>query len=44
MPNKNPALTKAPDFELIDTQGKAIHLAAVYAQKPVVLVMMRGFT
>jgi peroxiredoxin len=43
MPNKISELATAPDFELLDTQGKTVHLAEIYAQKPVVLVLMRGF-
>jgi hypothetical protein len=43
VPNKIPVLAASPDFELPDTTGKVIHLAEVYASKPVVLVLMRGF-
>ena len=32
----------APDFELLDTQGRTIHLSD-YRGKPVVLVLLRGF-
>jgi peroxiredoxin len=32
----------APDFELLDTQGRAIRLSD-YRGKPVVLVLLRGF-
>lgn len=38
-----PVLAAAPDFKLTDTQGKTIHLAEIYAQKPVVLVLLRAF-
>jgi peroxiredoxin len=33
----------APDFELIDTQGKTIRLSEFRGKKIVVLVLMRGF-
>jgi len=33
----------APDFELIDTQGKTIRLSEYRDKKIVVLVLMRGF-
>jgi peroxiredoxin len=39
---QTPPLTVAPDFELTDTQGRAIRLSA-YRGKPVVLVLLRGF-
>ena len=32
----------APDFELLDTQGRSIRLSD-YRGKPVVLVLLRGF-
>jgi peroxiredoxin len=35
-------LTLAPDFELLDTQGRTIRLSD-YRGKPVVLVLLRGF-
>ena len=34
---------QAPDFELADTRGETIRLS-VYRGKPVVLVLLRGFT
>lgn len=34
---------QAPDFELLDTGGRMIHLTD-YRGKPVVLVLLRGFT
>jgi peroxiredoxin len=43
MANKLAVLANAPDFELIDTTGAAIHLAEINKEKPVVLVLMRGF-
>jgi peroxiredoxin len=33
----------APDFELIDTQGRTIRLSEFRNKKIVVLVLMRGF-
>ena len=42
MSNQNAPQTLAPDFELSDTQGRAIRLNA-YRGKPVVLVLLRGF-
>jgi peroxiredoxin len=37
-----PETYEAPDFELIDTQGRPIRLSA-FRGKPVVLVLLRGF-
>jgi peroxiredoxin len=34
---------KAPDFELQDTKGNAIHLADYHGKQSVVLVLTRGF-
>jgi peroxiredoxin len=34
----------APDFELVDTQGRTIRLSEFRGKKIVVLVLMRGFT
>lgn len=36
--------TKAPDFELPDTQGNLVSLSNFYGKKSVVLVLTRGFT
>ena len=33
----------APDFELVDTQSRIIHLSEMRNKKIVVLVLMRGF-
>jgi len=33
----------APDFELVDTQGRTIRLSELWGKKIVVLVLMRGF-
>jgi len=33
----------APDFELVDTQGRTVRLSEVRDRKIVVLVLMRGF-
>ena len=33
----------APDFELVDTQGRTIRLSELRGKKVVVLVLMRGF-
>ncbi|HZU86698.1 MAG TPA: redoxin domain-containing protein [Anaerolineaceae bacterium] len=35
--------TIAPDFELVDTQGKTVRLADFSGKKSVVLVLTRGF-
>jgi len=35
--------TLAPDFELIDTQGRTISLSNYRERQPVVLVLTRGF-
>jgi peroxiredoxin Q/BCP len=35
--------TPAPDFELVDTQGKTIRLSDYRGNKIVVLVLNRGF-
>jgi peroxiredoxin len=43
MASKLAVLAKAPDFELVDTSGAKIHLAEINREKPVVLVLMRGF-
>ena len=37
-----PELVTAPDFELKDTQGRAVRLSA-FRGRPVVLVLLRGF-
>jgi len=36
--------TTAPDFALIDTQGRSVGLSDYQGQKHVVLVFNRGFT
>jgi peroxiredoxin len=33
----------APDFELLDTQGRTVRLSEHLEKNPVVLVFMRGF-
>ena len=43
MQQKIKANVIAPDFELIDTQGRAIRLSELRGKKIVVLVLMRGF-
>jgi len=35
--------TKAPDFTLVDTQGKSVSLSDYRGKKHVVLVFNRGF-
>ena len=35
--------TIAPDFELADVNGKAIHLSEFKGKKNIVLVFLRGF-
>jgi peroxiredoxin len=35
---------QAPDFELIDTQGRTVNLTEYLTKGPVVLVLLRGFT
>jgi hypothetical protein len=34
---------RAPDFELVDTQGRTVHLSEHLNKAPVVLVLLRGF-
>lgn len=34
----------APDFTLLDTLDRSIHLAEIYQRQPVLLVLTRGFT
>ncbi len=33
----------APDFELADTEGRAVRLSDLHGAKPVVLAFLRGF-
>lgn len=43
-PAKIPAVgDKAPDFSLMDLEGKAVSLATLNADSPVVLVVLRGY-
>ncbi|HTX79555.1 MAG TPA: hypothetical protein VMC62_07800 [Longilinea sp.] len=35
--------TVSPDFELIDTKGRSIHLSDYRGKQHVVLVLLRGF-
>ena len=34
---------QAPDFELVDTQGRSVNLSEYLSKGPVVLVLLRGF-
>lgn len=43
MSNKIELNTRAPDFELIDTQDRTIHLSDFLGKK-VVLALLRGFS
>ncbi len=43
MAKKLAVLAAAPDFGLIDTSGSPVHLAEINRERPVVLVLMRGF-
>ena len=36
--------TRAPDFSLVDLEGKTVHLSDFRGSKNVVLVFNRGFT
>lgn len=44
MAKKLEILVQAPDFELTDTQGRALRLSELWKERPVVLVLLRGFT
>jgi peroxiredoxin len=41
--NKLSEQVKAPDFELVDTNGRMVRLSAYTSQSPIVLVLTRGF-
>jgi len=34
---------RAPDFKLVDTQGRTVQLSEYLNKAPVVLVLLRGF-
>jgi len=42
MSNRIEVNTPAPDFELVDTQGRTVRLSD-YRGKPVILALLRGF-
>ena len=43
MASKLPVLASAPDFTLTNTAGESVHLAEIYPNKYVVLVLLRAF-